>query len=355
MKMKLLHTSDIHLDSPLTSRLSPSEARERKRELTASLRRMVDEARDVGACAVIIAGDLFDNERVSLKTLDYIMGIIESAPSVCFLYLPGNHEKDRLLTSGVRIPENLKVFGEDWTYYKLGNITVAGRTSITRDMFSALNLNDGDTNIVTLHGVLAERTDDEERIGIKDVEGLPIDYLALGHYHKYSETKIKDRGVAVYSGTPEGRGFDETGEKGYVLIETDNSGLRHKFLPRATRRLHIVAVDISGADREIEIENRVAHRIAAIPREDLVRVALTGEHEPGIKRDTESLTARFKSSFFYFEARDESRLRISADDYKNDKSFKGEFIRLVLSKDGLSDERKAAIIECGIRALSKET
>ena len=52
--------------------------------------------------------------------------------------------------------------------------------------------------------------------------------------------------------------------------------------------------------------------------------------------------------------KDESRLRINADDYKNDKSFKGEFIRLVLSKDELSDEEKDAIIECGIRALTSE-
>ena len=67
------------------------------------------------------------------------------------------------------------------------------------------------------------------------------------------------------------------------------------------------------------------------------------------------MTARFENSYYYFEAKDASKLRISADDYKNDKSLKGEFIRLVFAKDNISDEDKAAIIECGIRALAGET
>ena len=108
--MKLIHTSDLHLDSPLTARLSPADARERRRELVASFRRMIDEAESVGAVGIIIAGDLFDNDRVGIKNLEAVMGIIENARRLVFFYLTGNHEKNRLLSSGVRIPENLKLF-----------------------------------------------------------------------------------------------------------------------------------------------------------------------------------------------------------------------------------------------------
>ena len=99
----------------------------------------------------------------------------------------------------------------------------------------------------------------------------------------------------------------------------------------------------------------VGEAIADIPAPDLVRVVLVGEHAPGVQRDTESLEKRFSPSFFYFEIKDKSRLRISPEEYKNDKSLKGEFIRLVMSKDGLTDEEKEAVIECGIRALAGET
>jgi DNA repair exonuclease SbcCD nuclease subunit len=353
--MKLIHTSDIHLDSPLTSRLTPLLARERKRELTATFRAMIDDAVRIDAKGFIIAGDLFDNENVGASTLESVMGFIDAAPEITFFYLPGNHEKNRLLESGIAIPKNLKMFGEDWTCFKLGEVTVAGKTKITDDTFANLTLSQSDINIVTLHGMLCDRSASPDKIGLREASELPIDYLALGHYHTYSETKLKSRGTAVYSGTPEGRGFDEAGDKGYVIIDTDTPCITHTFVKRASRTLHIIPVDISGADREIEIENRVAYAISQINSRDLVRVRLVGEYEPGVKRDTESLTDRFSSRFYYFETKDESRLRISSEDYKNDKSLKGEFIRLVLSRDELTSKEKEDIIECGIRALAGET
>ena len=353
--MRLIHTSDIHLDSPMTSRLSPREARERKRELTDSFRRMTEEAAKLGVCGVIIAGDLFDNERVSVKTLDLVMGIIENAVGITFFYLPGNHERNRLTESGVKIPENLVVFGDEWTSYRFGNVTISGCTEIKAETISSLFLDKDRINIAVLHGELADRTQAPDKIGIKELENTGIDYLALGHYHSYSETPFGIRSRAVYSGTPEGRGFDETGDKGYVIIDVDSESLTSRFVKRAVRTLHAVNVDVSGADREIEIENRVAHAVSEIPRCDLVRVILTGEHEPSVKRDLDALTLRFENAFFHFEIKDASRMRISGDDYKNDKSLKGEFIRLVLAKDELSDKEKEAIIECGIRALAGDS
>ena len=352
--MKLIHTSDIHIDSPLTARLSPAAARERKREVITSFRNIIDDARKIGAAGIISAGDLFDNDKISLKSIDSVMGIIENASDVTFFYLPGNHEKDRITTSGILLPENLKIFGEDWTYFKIGNLTLAGRSKISSDMFSSLSLYENDVNIVTLHGELAEY-DYPEKISMRAFSKLPVDYLALGHYHSYSQTEISKRCTAVYSGTPEGRGFDEVGEKGYVVIDTEGKRVTHKFVSHSIRILHCVDVDISGACREIEIENRVAAALAKIPSNDVVRVTLVGEYEPGLKRDTDSLNQRFGAKYFYFETKDTSKLRISAEDYKNDKSLKGEFIRLVLSKGELSDDEKAEIIECGIRALAGET
>lgn len=352
--MKLIHTSDIHIDSPLTAKLSPTAARERKRELVTSFRNTIDDAVRMGALGIIIAGDLFDSENVGRRTVDSILGIIENASDICFFYLPGNHEKNRIETAGLALPENLKIFGEDWTYYKVDNLTIAGRSRITPDMFSTLTLYDTDVNVVVLHGVLDGGADDE-RIPTKDIAQLPIDYLALGHYHSYSEMKISNRTSAVYCGTPEGRGFDETGEKGYVIIDVDGSFLDYRFVKHAQRTLHEVNVDISSHLREIEIENSVAEALSGIDRRDIVRVCLIGEREAELRVDTDSLTARFSSSYFYFEAKDKTRLKITPESYKNDLSLKGEFIRLVMAKEELTEDEKNAIIECGIRALAGET
>ena len=48
---------------------------------------------------------------------------------------------------------------------------------------------------------------------------------------------------------------------------------------------------------------------------------------------------------YYFEIKDSSKLMTRAEDYKYDKSLKGEFIRLCLDDDSLSDEEKEKMLE----------
>ena len=55
--MKILHTSDLHIGSPLTTHLSGERAALRRREISDTLRKMIDTAREYSAKAVIIAGE----------------------------------------------------------------------------------------------------------------------------------------------------------------------------------------------------------------------------------------------------------------------------------------------------------
>ena len=109
--MKILHTSDLHIGSPLTARLSPEKIRERKGELLANFEKMIEEAVYRRVSLFIIAGDLFDSERITKSTAERVIGAMARVPSVEFLYLSGNHEKNALLESCVKLPENLKLFG----------------------------------------------------------------------------------------------------------------------------------------------------------------------------------------------------------------------------------------------------
>ena len=181
--MKILHTSDLHIGSALTSRLSAEKVRQRKAELLSTFERMVDEALYQRVRLFIIAGDVFDNERVTKSNLERVLGIIEKNASIDFLYLPGNHEKQALVESGLPIPDNLKIFGNDWTYFNYDYVCVAGRSEISEGMFSSLNLDYTKTNVVVLHGALTEGKSRGDEIGIRECEGKHIDYLALGHYH----------------------------------------------------------------------------------------------------------------------------------------------------------------------------
>ena len=350
--MRFLHTSDLHIGSPLTARLTPLKAKERKRELIETFRETVAEAVSAGAIGYIIAGDLFDSDKVGIRTVDTTLSIIAAAKNTAFFYLPGNHEKDRLL-KGKLLPDNLYVFAEEWKTYKIGNVAITGRTTITKDMFETLTLPEESRNILVLHGELADRTNDAGAIGIHDLQRLPVDYIALGHYHTYRDTPISNSLSAVYSGTPEGRGFDEVGEKGYVLVDVESTATSHRFVARNKRTLRIVEVPLDNIESERELEDRTENLLYGIPETDLVRVVLTGHAIPTLIRDTEALRKRFEDRFYAFEVKDEARLFISAENYKNDHSLKGEFIRLVMSKD-LPEEEKDKIISCGLMALMGE-
>ncbi len=351
--MRILHTSDIHLESPMT-RFTDSKVRERKSELFATFERMVNEAADIGCRLLIIAGDLFDSERISAKAADRVSNIIEGHPEIEFLYLPGNHERVAFLARLVHKPKNLMVFGEEWTYFKYDGVTVAGRSTLSADMFNTLSLGEGDKNIVVLHGDAVEGAGGGDAISLSTARGRGIDYLALGHYHSYSQSTIDERGVAVYSGTPEGRGFDEAGECGFVLLDTGGAGVSHRFCQFAKRTIEIVEVDISEAVRRMDIEALVQKAVESISPRDIVRVVLVGARAPDLYADLDALRERYTDRFYYFEVKDATRTRIDPEAYRYDKSLEGEFIRLVYSKDDLSDEDKEKIIRCGLGALLGE-
>ena len=351
--MKIIHTSDIHLASALTARLPAEKVAERRAELTGTLARMVGAASSEGVAAIVIAGDLFDSEKITAKQLDTALSIIECAEEISFFYLPGNHESDVLTKKAAALPKNLHVFGRDWTYFTLGEVTFAGRSETNADMFNTLDLLPDDKNVVVLHGELRDRSGENGVIGIKDAQDRGIDYMALGHYHTYSNQRIDRRGTAVYSGTPEGRGFDETGALGFSLVEIGEE-VKHTFVPFAKRTLHEKELDITGLTKNSEILQRINELIRDIPKKDIARVVLTGERELLLRLDAKYVEGTFADKLYYFEIKDKSRLSIKLDDYKYDKSLRGEFIRLCIADTTLSDAERERVIHCGLAALGNE-
>lgn len=351
--MRIIHTGDLHLESSLI-RLSPEQAKERKNELYKAFERTVDEAVRLGARLFIIAGDLFDTGRISKRAAERVTSVMERHPEIDFLYLRGNHEGTAFCDKLISPPKNLRVFEDDWTYFEYGEIVIAGRNTIAENMFDTLKLDSLCRNIVVLHGPVREYSGSKDGISLPDAARTELDYLALGHYHSYAEYRLSDRACAVYCGAPEGRGFDEPGEHGFVVIDTDTPNVSHRFIPTAKRCVHIAEVELDGSMTRREVEDAVAERIYTIPSSDLVRVVLTGKRAVELNLDTYAISERWRERFYYFEVKDETGLDIDPMSYAHDKSLKGEFIRLVYSRDDLAPELRDRIVRCGIGALMGE-
>ena len=93
--MKIIHCSDLHLDSALRSNLTREKAKIRNTELCAAFGRLVAFAKQERAEAILIAGDLFDSPYVSRQTADYVLETMRSAAQILFFYLRGNHDESR--------------------------------------------------------------------------------------------------------------------------------------------------------------------------------------------------------------------------------------------------------------------
>ena len=349
--MKLLHIADVHLDSPLTSHLPAGKVRGRRAQLLGVFRRALELGVNLGVSGVLIAGDLFDDERVSRRAMQTVLDVIASYPTLPFYYLGGNHEGEVMRAEGMGT-SNLYIFGEKMQCHSLGEVDIWGRYGTSRRMFDELTLNPSRKNIVMLHGELRERSGEGGAIGLNDAKGRGIDYLALGHYHSYQTERIDERGVAVYPGVPEGRGFDECGTKGVVILDTDT--MRHTFHPLSGRVLHDISVDLKGVLDEREIRQRTDAAIKGVSHEDILRVTLVGEVPFTLVRDTEALSAWYAEKYYHFELRDRCTAEIDKESLAYDKSLFGELVRTVEGDEGLSDEERTSILQCAAMALAKE-
>lgn len=358
--MKLIHCADLHLDSKMETNLSKEKSRERKNEILITFERMVEYAKLNEVRAIIIAGDMFDKSQITQKAKKIVKNAIYSNPKIDFIYLKGNHDEAGFLDEEEAIPENLKLFNSSkWTTYEYEDVNITGIEFgglDNYDLYSSLMLEKNKLNIVVMHGQEVESNlkDKAEIISLKQLKNKNIDYLALGHVHTYKQEKLDNRGVYCYSGCLEGRGFDECGEKGFVLLNTSNGRIDAEFVPFASRTLYEVNVDLTGVTETSEIEEKINEQTESIPSSSIVKIVLGGEAEIGEERDIDYFTKKFENRFYGLKIEDKPKRKIDYMKYQNDISLKGEFIRLVLSQEDLSEEEKSKIISTGIKALSGE-
>ena len=129
-----------------------------------------------------------------------------------------------------------------------------------------------------LHGEVGVKDSRYRPIPLPQITRSGLDYLALGHVHACSGVQTAGATVYAYPGCPEGRGFDELGDKGFMMGEVDKGSVKLRFIPFARRRYEILTVDVT------EQEPLAAIR-AALPartERDIYRILLTGETDGGV-------------------------------------------------------------------------
>ena len=225
----------------------------------------------------------------------------------------------------------------------------------------SLKLKEEDCNILLLHGALYQGTpkgdslQGEEGIFLKNLEKLPLSYIALGHIHKGGEGKLNNGALWAYPGCLQGRGFDEEGERGflYLKVEEEKKEIHKEFIPIKQGEFRILEIELLEDEGTLACLKKIEEEMekASISKEDSLRIILKGKKGLEQERNLRYLQLQLQDSVFFLEIRDECELSWNREEAMKEKSLKGEFLRVLAAADNLSKEEQEEIIALGMGLL----
>ncbi|AIF42694.1 DNA repair exonuclease [Virgibacillus sp. SK37] len=290
-QISFLHAADLHLDSPCKGlSYTPSNIFEQIRESTfQALDHLVDAAIRKQVDFVLITGDLFDNERQSLKAQVRLKRAFEKLEEYHInVYMSyGNHDYIKGNIHPVTYPSNVYIFPDEkvsnFTYIRNEEKLAAiygfsyENKAVLHNKVSEYEIKDETIpfHIGMLHGSIQNNTEHDHYapFQLSELEGRNFHYWALGHIHK--RQILKEDPPIVYSGNIQGRHRKETGEKGcYHVILTEND-VEMTFIPLQAIKFTSIKVDVDDCNDIFELEKKLQTKLEQISTEVPALLELT--------------------------------------------------------------------------------
>lgn len=377
--VRFIHTSDIHLDTSFSGAGFPSQLGNRKREaIRGTFRRILEDAARDGADLMLIAGDLFESERVTPDTVSFLGQQFERAQPLRIFIAPGNHDP---YVSGspymeAQWPGNVHIFNrEEFHAVEIHDfgVRIVGfgfeGPRLEYRLFEKLPvLPDDCCNILLAHGSNIGRAPSGKAkhgpFTIDEIAGKNVHYGALGHYH---EQHRLDNGIdkteVWYAGIPEGRGWDETGACGYLFVELSDSSLKVESRECCQYPLNTIDVSCdSFTTREQVLDAILKRRGELFDSRTILRVLLEGGLDPGLDLSLPELEQRLAEEALYIQWDDRTHPAWDFESIAREQTLRGRFVRDINERlDTLPDDDAAAMEEkdrlerarlYGIQALS---
>ena len=355
--LKLIHGADFHLDSPFSG-LPPRQAAQRRREQRDLLERLARLAAERGADLVLLSGDLLDSRQTYRETAQALSGALGEIPCPV-LIAPGNHDPYgvKSLYAALDWPDNVHIFStSELTPVEFPELRCAAWGSAfvsphrEDDPLAGFHAQapEGWVKLAVLHGEV-EGAGNYAPISRTSIAGSGLDYLALGHIHQCSGLQREGEAFWAYPGCPEGRGFDETGDKGVLYVEAEPGRCQVEFVPLCRRRYQIIPADVTGA------EDLSALLEAALPqslREDVCRLVLTGVREEG-DWDLKRLEARLAPRCWVLTLQDRTQVGRAVWERMEEDGLTGLFLREMAARCRAEPENETLqlAVRFGLAAL----
>jgi exonuclease SbcD len=232
--VRILHTADVHIGKVFEQ--FGTFGRQLRTQIRATFQKVLDVAASQTVDAVLLAGDVFDSDKIAIADIRFFMDGVNSINPIPVLFLPGTWTHDSIFQKAIfrshqfldGKPENLHVFTSEFpetVKVASGELAIHGR-AVLPDSDNPLDGIGHDPqaafNVGLLHAAIALPQIPAEAgncaLERGHLEACGLDYLALGHWHSFRRCFEDAKTFVQYSGSPETLGFEE--DSGYVALVT---------------------------------------------------------------------------------------------------------------------------------------
>lgn len=283
--ISFLHTADWQIGR-VFSQFEPDDAAALFEARFAVVERLAGIATDRGVDAVLVAGDVFDAQTVTDKTIRRLFNAMEGFTGTWVL-IPGNH--DAALAESVwsraqrleAIPSNVIVCLEPKPVVVAGKFTLLPAPLTQRhtyvdltEWFAAHVSNNDLPRIGLAHGsvqgILPEDVDSANPIAAGRAQGAGLTYLALGDWHGIKQVD----GRTWYAGTPESDRFKANDSGQALLISIEATALEPAVTPVPTGKFDWRQIEKRiGVDSDVD---EIVRTLDAVDGSDVLHVRVSG-------------------------------------------------------------------------------
>ena len=358
--MRLLHCSDIHLDTAFAG-LGPVVARRRRAALRRTFARIVDLAQDQHVDALTIGGDLYEDLRSQRDTAQFLQQQFERL-ACPVLIAPGNHDywHPGSIYAREKWPANVTVFRQpEFTPVEVAGLRIFGAAHVqpkgTRNLLSQFKVPKDGPAIALFHGsergqlhFQVEGKEDHAPFAEEEIGKAGFQYALLGHFHTpRSTTRI------IYPGNPEPLTFGEVGERGAALIDFTHMPPSVEIRKVATFTLADTEVDVTGCLHSEALLERVSAVLPGDP-DSGTRVRLVGELSLGVRLGPGELLERLRHEDVCVDLVFDARPELDLDALSQAPDARGQFVRALMARHDSDSELVRQALQAGLDALRGE-
>jgi DNA repair exonuclease SbcCD nuclease subunit len=325
---RFLHSADWQLGARF-ARFGSGAQVLRKARIT-TFRKVLSIAKDQSVDALIVAGDLFEDNQVANSLVEEVLSLFHEFDSTPIFLLPGNHDpfngpSSIWMRNSFRLPKHVHLFKEPSTFDLPEAVLIA--SPLTQKVSStdpslilkelSETIDDHRIKIGITHGALAipgKHQPNDFPIALDAASRADLDYLAVGHWHQWLVNI--DGGRIVMPGTPEPDRFQSERSGFVALVEIAEPGERPKVQPIKVASLtwHELTYDLHAMELSRASVQRKLGELVQQSHAHVLRILMTGSASPEQIDESRLWLEELTNPFSVTEIVDETHFALSASE-----------------------------------------